>query len=156
MARGQVVGGVLDLVPASVPSPAASAISMAAAMPSRLAATWRACAWPGLSLSATMIDDRAAEELGVFLAPLARAAGVTRGDHAGSLERVDVFLAFADVDQLAARDRLDDLREPVQDAAGVAEAPAPAALARGVGDSLRELLAGGAKTWNSSLPFSSL
>jgi hypothetical protein len=42
---------------------------------------------------------------------------------------VDVFLALGDVDELAVLYRFDDLREPVEDAAGIAEAPAPPGLA---------------------------
>ena len=57
---------------------------------------------------------------------------------------MDVLLALGEPDGPPGGDGLDDLREPVEDTAGVAELPRPTGLGREVGAALRELLVGGA------------
>src|SRR5215469_732 len=100
---------------------------------------------PGVCLARLVLvgDDEhpsVAEELGVLWAPLPGAAGIARCGGACALEGLDVFLALGHPDDFAVRYRLDDLRELVQDAAGVIELPVPARFPGTVGPALRELL----------------
>src|ERR1019366_10701771 len=103
---------------------------------------------PGVGLAALVLvgddhDDSAAECIRVLVPPSAAcAAGVAGRDDADPLEGMDVLLALDHVDDLAVLVGLDPLREAVQNAAGVFEAPSVAGFAGGVGDALAELLVG--------------
>ena len=80
----------------------------------------------------------AAQGLGVLRTPLPGAHGTAGRGGAGLLDRVDVLLALADVDRLAARDSLEHLGQPIEHPAHVAELPDPSAGA--VGAALAEVL----------------
>src|SRR5690606_7410273 len=76
----------------------------------------------------------------VFGPPFAGTVGVAGGGIALGGEPVGVLFAFDDEDGVAVLDGCDDFGEPVDDSAGVAEFPFPAAVA--VGAALPELFAG--------------
>src|ERR1700722_9348690 len=110
MPRGQMVGNVLDLVP--VRGALASRLDN---LDGRGDVHQAGGDLPGVGLAGLVAvgddyHDRVPEEFRVRLAPLAGPAGVTRRGHARTLKRVHVLLAFADVDNLAVTDRLDDFR----------------------------------------------
>src|SRR6266571_8250528 len=100
---------------------------------------------PSLVILIRNDDDLGAdvEVLVVLGLPLSGSAWVARSRCPGALERVNVFLALADVDHLLGADRLDQLREPIGDAENILQVPRPPRLARRIGPPLGELLVSG-------------
>ena len=83
-------------------------------------------------------DIRAAEMLGVFVAPLLNAAGIGRRRETDGTEVIDILLALGDVDRLPGGHSLHEFGQQVRDAAGIPQLPNPATVA--IRSTLAEIL----------------